>query len=406
MTAPVPLSEVTELVERALDPAAIERGKRRQAAIWLHEEPDYLPLLLGHTERFLPGFAEDRTWKMAEHELQGGVRCAEIFDYPHYTFRQQREDPAKMLYEMLWEILSWARSRSDAVLSVRPYFLRSVESALGMDVEITEESHAHVRKYLPPEQVYNLDTKGLLKRGVFPRIERCIDFMKDHLPEHVHIFPGDTGGPLGLAEALRGNELWYDFYDRPEHVDALLGKCEQLCISLAYWYKERIGDPREQSYHGSLFQARGGVRGCDDPIVNLSPEKYLEHVMPHLAAIFREFDGGWFHSCGFFPHHLDLLLACPEITAINFGNPELWPDFEATLKKIIDAGKIYYGALPVHPGETVEDAFRRALRATGGKKRGLIPFLQLQGAGPWPEPQEIMDTWHRVQDEMCSPTRS
>jgi len=396
----VPLQAVIDMVAEAVDPRRLALGKERQTKVWLGESPDYLPLLLGHTERFFGDFKEDRTWKMAEHELRGGAVCKEMWDHPHYTFIEQMEDPEKMLYEMMWEILSWARSGSDAVLSVRAYYLKTFASAFGMEIERSEESHAYVRRHLPPEQVYPLVPGSVFERGLFLKVAECIDLMKERLPKGVHIFPGDTGGPLSLAESLRGNEIWYDFYDRPEDVRELIAKCTALCKGAAYWYKERIGDPRDQTYHGSLFQAKGGVRVVGDSMVNVSPEMHREFVIDEIEEVFREFDGGWFHSCGYFPGHLDDLLAVPSMTAINFGNPEQWPDFEETVRKIIDAGKVYYGAWPRKADEPMADYLRRAVRVAGPERKGMIIFLQ--GDGPFPEPQETMDLWHRLQDEGVS----
>ena len=393
----VPLQQVLDLVAAAVDLHRIALGKERQAQVWLGQSPDYAPLLLGHTERFFKDLKEDRTWKMAEHELRGGAVCREMWDYPHYTFLEQQDDPEKMLYEMLWEILSWARSGSDAMLSVRPYYLRSIECALGMRIERNEETHASTPEYLPVETVYDLDTTGVFERGLFPKIAECIDLMKQKLPEGVHIFPGDTVGPLCLAEAIRGNEIWYDFYDRPEDVHELIAKCRKLCMEAAYWYKEKIGDPRTVTYHGSLYQARGGARVVNDSFVNLSPEMHRQFVIDAIREIFREFDGGWFHSCGSFKAHLDDLLAMPEMTTINFGNPEQWEDLEGAIRKIKSAGKVYYGAWTRQPDEPMEAYLRRAVRLLGPERNGMILFLQ--GDGPFDEPQKTMDLWQRLQDE-------
>lgn len=393
----VPLQAVIDLVNESVDPKRIQLGRQRQSKVWLGESTDYLPLLLGHTERFFGNFKEDRTWKMAEHALRGGVVCKEMWDYPHYAFAEQLEDPSKMFYEQLWEILSWARSGSDAVLSVRPYFLFVLQEAFGMKLDVSEESHVYITGYLPPEQVYDLNTEGIFERESFTKVVEFIDFMKKHLPEEVHIFPGNTYGPLSLAESLRGNDIWYDFYDRPEDVRALLKKCARICIELAYWYKEILGDPKDQSYHGSLFQVKGGVRVVSDSFVNLSPEMFREFVMDPTRKVFREFDGGWFHSCGVFEKHLENLLVMPEMTAINFGNPEQWQQFEETVRRIIASGKVYYGAWPRKPNEPMEEYLRRAVRVAGPQRKGMIIFLQ--GDGPFLEPQETMDLWHRLQDE-------
>ncbi len=398
----VPLQQVVDLVQEAVDPARIALGRERQAAVWTGRSPDYLPLLLGHTERFFGDFKEDRTWKMAEHELRGGVVCAEMERFPHYTFKEQLDDPAKMLYEALWEILSWARSGSDAMLSVRPYYLLTIETALGMEPEVQEETHVFLRNHLSRDEISRLvagdaQVGNIFEKGLFPRVAECIDLMKEHLPQEVHIFPNDTAGPLVLAEKLRGNEIWYDFYDVPEQMHALLELCRRLCIQTAYWYKQRLDDPIDQSYHGSLFQAHGGVRVVGDSLVNFSPQMHKEFVVDRIRSIFREFRGGWFHSCGLFSEHLDDILAMPEVTAINLGNPELWPDFENVVRRIMQAGKVYYGAWPRRAGEPLQEYLRRAVETAGSERKGMIIFLQ--GDGPFPEPQETMDLWHRLQDE-------
>lgn len=396
----VPLSALIELVNEAVDEERLALGKRRQEQVWKGKSPDYLPLLLGHTERFFGDLPEDRTWKMAEHELRGGAVCREMWEFPHYSFAEQLEDPAKMLYEALWEILSWARSRSDAQLSVRAYFSRTISSALGVEIEINEATHVSVSKTLSKEEVYRIQTEGIHEKGLFPKVRKFIGFMRENLPRGVHIFPSDTSGPLCLAETLRGNDIWYDFFDCPELVHELLRKCADMSISTAYWYKGLLGDDREQTYHGSLFQAKGGVRVVDDSLVLMSPEMHREFVEDEIGRVFREFGGGWFHSCGEYESHLDNLCSVPEITAINFGNPEQWPDFENAVRQIIAAGKIYYGAWPRKRGENMEDYLRRAARVAGPERKGMILFLQ--GDGPFPEPRETMDLWHGVQDEITA----
>ena len=137
----------------------------------------------------------------------------------------------------------------------------------------------------------------------------------------------------------------------------------------------------------------------DDSSVSISADLHREVVLPRIRRIFQEFGGGWYHSCGHYPHVIDNLLSAPEITAINFGNPELWPDFEETVGRMVQSGKVYYGAIPVRDGEAPEPAMRRILEAAHGR-RGLI--VMLKGEGPWPEPRQTMDLWHRLQDEILS----
>ena len=70
------------------------------------------------------------------------------------------------------------------------------------------------------------------------------------------------------------------------------------------------------------------VRVVNDSAVMISPAMHRKYVIPRIRRIFETFGGGWCHSCGDYSKHLDDLIAYPEITALNFGNPEQWPDFE------------------------------------------------------------------------------
>lgn len=391
----VPLERLVALVEQAVDPEVIERGRRRQAAVWRGETPDYLPLLLGHTET---GTAHERQWKLAEHQLAGGARAPEFDAYPHYSLAEQYDSPAAMLYEYLWEILSWARSRSDAQLAVRPYFIHSLPEAFGARVEVTELSGYVVADRPTKEALRDLDPARLAEGRLFSRAREFATFFRAYAPAGVRVFPSDTGGPFVTAQALRGDDLFTDLYDDPEFVAALLDKCADICVRAGRLWKQTLGEEETTGYHGALYMARGGVRVVDDASTNISPAFHREVVLPRLRRVFAAFGGGWYHACGTYPGHLEHLLAAPEIGAVNFGNPELWPDFESVVGRIVRAGKVYYGGVPVRAGEPLEQAMRHILRQTGGRRQGLI--LMLKGQGPWPSPAETMALWHRLQDEM------
>lgn len=392
----VPLDRVIALVAQAVDSEVVERGRRRQAAVWRGEEPDYLPLLLGHTEE---GTAHERHWKLAEHQLMAGTRVREFNDYPHYSLAEQSDSPEKMLYEYLWEILSWARSRSDAQLAVRPYFIHSLPEAFGARVEVTESSGYVITQRPGKEDFRDLDPVRLAEGRLFKKAREFAALFRERLPQGVRVFPADTGGPFVTAQAIRGDEIFTDFYDDPEFVATLLDKCAEVCVRAGRLWKQSVGEAETSGYHGALYMARGAIRVVDDASTNISPVFHREIVLPRIRRVFAVFGGGWYHSCGVYPQHLEHLLSAPEITAINFGNPELWNDFEKVVGRIVRAGKVYYGGLPVRHGESLEQAMRRILRQTGGRRRGLI--LMLKGNRPWPPPEETMALWHRLQDEMC-----
>lgn len=400
MKGQVPLQEVMDMVYEAIAPAVVERGRKRQAAVWCGERPDYLPLLLGHTEVCVPGLPHDRTWKLAEHGLMGGAQVSEFFDYPHYSLVEQFDSPEKMLYEFLWEILSWARSKSDAQLAIRVYILNVLPAAFGARLALNETYGLYVAERPTKEQLRDLDPARLGESELFKKLLDYIACFRENAPTALPVYPTDTGGPLTTAQALRGDALYLDFYDDPDFVHELLDRTADICIQAAWLLKEAVGEEvavGAPGYHGALYMARGAVRVVDDSMVMISPRFHQEFVLPPVRKVFQAFGGGWYHSCGVYPDKLDGILSVPEITTVNLNDAPIWPDLEKAVRKIVDAGKVFYGPWPVRSGETLEEAFRRALDITEGERKGLI--LKLRGEGPWPPPEEIMDRWHKTQDE-------
>lgn len=395
-----PLDEVIALLCDAIDIERIRLGRQRQAAVWRGETPDYLPLLLGHTPLNAGGCRHNRRWMMAEHQLTGGPVTEELESYPHYDLLEMFDDPAKMLYEQLWEMVAWARAGSDAQLSVRNGFLVwAIASAFGIKPDFDAVQMPWGNNHLARNQLETLSIHGMEHRGLLPRSLEFMEFFNRHLPPHVRQYVPDLSGPLSLANYLFGNDwFWMAFYDDPEFVHKALDFCAKAHTYMGKLYKKSIGEKDNESYHGALYMAGGGIKVVDDSNVNLSADQWREFDMPRIARCFETFGGGWYHSCGYYPEKLDLLLEIPRLTAINFGNPEMWDQDDAAAR-IVGAGKVYYGGWVRKTGETLEDCLRRAVKIAGPKRRGLIIMLKDDEERPLPHHEEIMALWHRLQDE-------
>ena len=135
----------------------------------------------------------------------------------------------------------------------------------------------------------------------------------------------------------------------------------------------------------------------NDSLVMLSPEMFREFVLPPVTKLCKVFSGGYHHSCGRYPECLRDLCEIDELSMINFGEPKLW-DMPVTVSQIHRRGKIYYGGWERMPDEPIETYLRRGVELCGPERNRAI--LYAKGDGPWPEPAETMDLWHRLQDEM------
>ena len=393
----IPIDELLTLLTEAIDPRLLEIGRRRQKAVWQGDTPDYAPLLLGYSQPFTAGLERlDRRYKLAEHHLIGGPPCRELEQFPHYNLVQQYENPEKMLYESLWEMLGWARGHSDAQLSVRADVGAFIYPALGLELNIDTQEAPSVSTNLTKKQIAELDVNHVLEHRSIGKIISFIEYFRDHLPAGVHQFLPALGGPLTLAERIRGNEIWTDFYDDPEFARQLLQKCSIVYKNLIKLFRKAVNFPESCTYDGPLYIVGSCAKMPDDNIVLISSQMHRDFIVPVINLCLESFDNAWYHSCGYYPEQLENILAIEKFHAINLGNPELW-DMDETVARIVRAGKIYYGAWPAKHGESLKDCLRRAVVANGPGRNGMIIFLQSEGS--FPPPDEIMNIWHQLQDK-------
>ncbi len=322
-----PIGDVIELLTDAVDNEVLQRGKKRQEDVWLGRSPDYLPLLLGYLPYNTTGQKHDRRDKHgANYLITGGAVVEELEKYPHYNLAELFEDPEKMMYEALWDMVGWARARSDAQLSIRNYFLVwALASAFGMPTRFDAVQAPWATGHIEKSNLDKLIIEGMENRGLIPRSLEFIEYFNEHMPEYVHQYIPDTSGPLSLTNYLFGNDwLWTDFYDDPDFINKALDFCVEVHKYMGDVYKKAVGENGQYSYRGALFIPGNATKVIDDSNVMLSPTFWKEFVQPRLSESFDYFGTGYYHSCGYFPENLDMLLEIPNLRAINFANAELW----------------------------------------------------------------------------------
>lgn len=394
----IPLETIKNLVTEAVNFQRLEQGRGRQQAVAEGRKPDYAPLLLGYRTHALPMFSEDLSLINAEHFLDGGLAIPEIADYPHYAMIEQVQSPAKMLYEALWGILSWARAPSDAQLSIRLALISSMLTCFGVEYEINDQGCAWFSKPIDLDRAINADVTDLAGSGQVPMVLDYLRFFKEHIVPGVKIGCPIAMGPFNIIDAMLGTDLWLLLHDAPDKIHVLMAKITDVIIRLVKLYKEVLGESLDTAEIGPLYLARGGVKIGSDSMVMVSPAMYKEFVHPYTERLCREFSGGYHHSCGYYPKHFEFLCRAEHLTCINFGQPELWDVGEAA-HQLITHGKFYYGGWDRKTNEPIEEYLRRGVEICGPDRNRAILYAYGERE-PWPEPSKTMELWHRLQDDM------
>lgn len=391
------LNAIKDLVAQAIVPERIERGRRRQQFVAQRKTPDYAPLLLGHIHDYVGDLKDNRSYKLGDHFMRGGTPTPEIKDYPHVNFKEQIASPEAMLYEALWEVLSWARTPSDAQLSIRPNLAFIMPTCFGMKHRVNDEGGAWFTEQLSINEAIDTDLDEIENLGDVPLVLEHLKFFRDNVPEGIEISCPIAVGPLSQTDYIIGESIWTSFFDHPEKLHRLIDKVTDAMITLLKLYKQTLGQPIEILRTGPLYLSPGGVKVSNDSMVMLSPAMFKDFIQPAIDKLYKTFSGGYHHSCGFYPDHLDILCKIESLSTINFGQPELW-DMPDAVERIYQSGKFYYGPWHRKPDESMEDYLQRGVELCGQQRNRAILFAK--GPGPWPEPAETMDMWHHLQDTM------
>jgi len=103
--------------------------------------------------------------------------------------------------------------------------------------------------------------------------------------------------PMDLTNALRGNDLFMDFYDYPEELHKLLSFCTEACE----WYISRqkgvIGEFYGGSISGTDLWMPGNAIGhlSEDASVMCSPAIYQEFGKPYTEKLVEKYDSAFMH---------------------------------------------------------------------------------------------------------------
>jgi hypothetical protein len=108
---------------------------------------------------------------------------------------------------------------------------------------------------------------------------------------------------------------------------------------------------------GAFFPA-GGVRAAEDTAILLSPAMIRHFIIPFLKRSLAPFEGGFVHFCGLHRPLFEELCQCPEVLAIDLGNPERY-DARWVLERCAASGTVFYSRLPALEGEDAMTYVRR-----------------------------------------------
>ncbi len=211
------------------------------------------------------------------------------------------KDTNKYLDECALRTIDYWEQRIDvkdySVPSIGPWYGIAEHSAfLGGEVEYSDSTSWHHQVIQDIE-----DISGLSKdenNDIYKMVIGGIAYLKSKYGDILAPMVRGTSGVLEIANTLRGNDFFYDFYESPDELKALLAYCEDAII----WYYNKQLDAAGDFYGGTVTGFGEWLPGkaighmSEDTTTMISLECFEEFAREHTKKISRCFDGTFMHT--------------------------------------------------------------------------------------------------------------
>lgn len=300
----------------------IERRDPRDLLEWLEEHIDG-----AHIERTQALWRDALDFKPVPY-LPLSTACNVEAECPGYTIPEIHESMEAMLFNQLLACVPVVLAGDSCLPMIRAnYGVGTIPSLFGCKCEIVGNNMPWVHPLESKEQIKKVISRGVpdLLGGYGARIEQTHAYYKEMLADYpkcrkyIPIHHSDVQGPFDVAHLIWGNEIYYELYDEPELVHALLEVVSDTLIAFLDRELTRIGSRRDGYCPRGNDLFKGNVTLCDDTSVNLSREMYVETSLVYNRKVAQHFGGAGLHFCGRADHWLEDLMEEESIQSVNFG---------------------------------------------------------------------------------------
>jgi hypothetical protein len=125
-------------------------------------------------------------------------------------------------------------------------------------------------------------------------LEICEEMLKISASSGIPFMRGFFS-PLDLAGALRGDKIYYDFYDSPKELHELLDFCADATIMFAKDIYALANKYLKESKYG-MYYLNGIINMSEDIACMISADTYREFCRPHTQKVIDYFGVGHLHT--------------------------------------------------------------------------------------------------------------
>lgn len=189
-----------------------------------------------------------------------------------------------------------AELADDTVPAEGPWYGIAEHSAfLGGRVDYDRETSWHHPLLDAPGELEKLAMDE--NHPVFRMVNGGIAYLREKYGEYFFPMVRGASCALEMANTLRGNDFFYDFYEEPDDLKALLDYCADALIWNYEKQLQASGDVCGGviTGFGEWLPGRGLGHVSEDTTTMISLEQFEEFGRPRTERVFRRFDGVFLH---------------------------------------------------------------------------------------------------------------
>ena len=255
-------------------------------------------------------------------------------EWPHIPVNDTLDDPELLLLRELARCSRFLEQGDGRLLHIRAnYGVGILPMAFGAPefrMSASQNMLPNVRA-LGPERISGLLDAGVpaMDAGRLADVWHWAELAREQLApypllqRYVHCYHPDLQGPMDVCELLWGSDVFYDLYDEPDQIQALLALiCQSYEMIMDRWLQLVPSQlPEDCSCHWGMVHA-GRIMLRDDSAMNLSPDMFEEFIAPWDGRLLQRY-GGAVHFCGRGDHYIENLTRLPGLRAVNMSQPHL-----------------------------------------------------------------------------------
>jgi hypothetical protein len=329
--------------------------------------------------------------------------------YDTNDYARRFADPQRMWESEIRRAESMVGWPTDGIPTVRPNLgVIFVPSIAGQGYELKDDQMPWPGAPLPIEAIRAACGVKVAEADLMRRAEAFYRIHRERGAAGIAPYHADTQGVFDIAHLLYGDGIFTAMAGATSEQEEVLEVLEislDLYLKATARLKELLGEPAQTMIHGhgtsqGVFFPQGGARAAEDTAILLSPAMIARFILPFIRRSLAPFGGGFVHYCGLHRPFFEALCTCPEVLAIDLGNPEKY-DPRWALERCAASGTVFYSRLPALEGEDALAYVRRlgALVRETGARAILRSTVQPRDRA---EATDMLALWHELTQPTCT----